>query len=165
MSDPFLGELRLVSFNFAPKAWTMANGQLMPINQNQALFSVMGTTYGGDGMRTFGLPNLQGRAPVGTGNGIVLGEVGGEVSHTLNLSEMPQHNHMVNAVASAAGDSPSGTLLGAGGAAVYNTFANPVSMNSAMIGVTGGSQPHNNQQPYLVMTWIIALQGIFPSQN
>src|SRR5215469_3347055 len=94
MSEPFLGEIKIISWNFPPKGWTFCNGQLLPINQNQALFSILGTTYGGDGMTTFGLPNLQGRTPFHVGNGIVLGEMGGETSHTLNISELPAHNHV-----------------------------------------------------------------------
>ena len=93
MSEPFLGEIKIISWNFPPKGWTFCNGQLLPINQNQALFSILGTTYGGDGMRTFGLPNLQGRTPFHVGNGIVLGEMGGETAHTLNISELPAHTH------------------------------------------------------------------------
>jgi microcystin-dependent protein len=164
MSEPFLGEIKIISWNFPPKGWTFCNGQLLPINQNQALFSILGTTYGGDGMRTFGLPNLQGRSPIHVGDGIVLGELGGETAHTLNISELPAHNH----VPVGAGAAP--TLPGAGGSlwapatSLYNSTPN-TAMNPACITATGGSQPHENMSPYLVLNFIIALQGIFPSQN
>ncbi len=164
MSTPFLGEIKIISFNFPPKGWAFCNGQLLPINQNQALFSVLGTTYGGDGQTTFGLPNLQGRSPVHVGDGIVLGEMGGETAHTLNISELPAHNH----VPVGAGGTPSAP--GAGGAlwAQNPNYYNPsatAAMNPACIAATGGSQPHENMSPYLVLNFIIALQGIFPSQN
>jgi microcystin-dependent protein len=169
MSEPFLSELKLVSFNFAPKGWTMANGQLMSINQNQALFALLGTTYGGDGRINFGLPNLQGRVPIHMGNGFVLGELGGEATHTLLYSEMPAHVHMlqgVNATYTASTGAANNLLANTtGNLGIYGARNNPGTMNPAEIGNTGGSQPHPNQSPYLVMTWIIALQGIFPTQN
>jgi microcystin-dependent protein len=165
MSEPFLGEIKIISWNFPPKGWTFCNGQLMPINQNQALFSILGTTYGGDGMRTFGLPDLQGRTPFHVGNGIVLGEMGGETSHTLNISELPAHNHVpVGSKNSPSAPSASGN--------VWSTFANNLynstvdsAMSPACILPSGGNQPHENMSPYLVLNFIIALQGIFPSQN
>jgi microcystin-dependent protein len=165
MSEPFLGEIKIISWNFPPKGWTFCNGQLLPINQNQALFSILGTTYGGDGMRTFGLPNLQGRMPVHVGNGIVLGEQGGETTHTLNISELPAHNH----VAVGSTNAPSGLISGN----LWATFAGQTpyatassgSMDPTSILATGGNQPHENMSPYLVLNFIIALQGIFPSQN
>lgn len=166
MSEPFLGEIKVISWNFPPKGWTFCNGQLLPINQNQALFSILGTTYGGDGRTTFGLPNLQGRSPIHVGNGIVLGELGGETSHTLNISELPAHTHTPNgnktnpAVSAAA----SGNLWGFVNQE-YTTTSPNNSMNSASIAATGGNQPHENMSPYLVLNFIIALQGIFPSQN
>jgi microcystin-dependent protein len=166
MSEPFLGEIRVVSFAFPPKGWALCNGQLLPINQNQALFSIMGTTYGGNGQTTFGLPNLQGRMPVHVGDGIVLGERGGEAAHTLISNEMPQHVHAPNAhdVVSSPGTSPSGAVWAAGTRPAYTTAAN-VAMASSAIANIGGSQPHENQPPYLVLNFIVALQGIFPSQN
>lgn len=166
MSEPFLGEIKIISWNFPPKGWTFCNGQLLPIGQNQALFSILGTTYGGDGRQTFGLPNLQGRSPVHVGNGIALGEVGGETSHTLNISELPAHTHVP------AGNPGSPSQPGPGGN-VWATNANTnqyattggSSMNPACITATGGNQPHENMSPYLVLNFIIALQGIFPSPN
>ena len=175
MSSPFLSELRIMSFNFAPKTWALCNGQLLPINQNQALFSLLGTTYGGDGRVNFGLPNLQGRVPVHMGNGFTLGQQGGEVSHTLNIGEMAQHNHMMAATAATATEqaAPATSYLGQAQAQgnpkenvnIYGTAAPSGQMAPAVIGFTGGSQAHPNQQPFLVLNVCIALQGIFPSQN
>jgi microcystin-dependent protein len=166
MAEPFLGEVKIISWNFPPKGWTFCNGQLLPINQNQALFSILGTTYGGDGRTTFALPNLQGRTPVHVGDGISLGERGGETAHTLNISELPAHNHMPagnNTTATA--PSPAANLWSNNPNNAYTT-ANPSSaMNPACVLPTGGSQPHENMSPYLVVNFIIALQGIFPSQN
>jgi len=164
MSEPFLGEIKVISWNFPPKGWAFCNGQLLPINQNQALFSILGTTYGGDGRVNFGLPNLQGRTPVHVGNGIVLGEMGGELTHTLNISELPAHNHVpVGSPNAASAPAPTGNLW----ATKANIYAgSPGSaMNPASIGVVGGNQPHENMSPYLVLNFVIALQGIFPSQN
>lgn len=165
MSEPFLGEIKIISWNFPPKGWAFCNGALLQINQNQALFSVLGTTYGGDGRVTFGLPNLQGRTPMHVGNGIVLGELGGETTHTLNIGELTAHNHQANGTKTT-GDSPipAGNYLG-GAANFYSALANVTSINPGTVGVAGGSQPHENMAPYLVLNFIIALQGIFPSQN
>src|SRR5215510_432920 len=115
MSEPYLAEIKIISWNFPPKGWAFCDGQLLPINQNQALFSILGTTYGGDGMRTFGLPNLQGRTPFHVGNGIVLGEMGGETAHTLNISELPAHNHFMQADNSTAATSNTNTPDPSGG--------------------------------------------------
>jgi microcystin-dependent protein len=164
MSEPFLGEIKIISWNFPPKGWTFCNGQLLPINQNQALFSILGTTYGGDGRVTFALPNLQGRSPLHVGDGIALGELGGETAHTLNISELPAHNHVpVGSSAPPALPSASGNLWSPS-PGLYNSTGNN-SMNPACIQPTGGNQPHENMSPYLVLNFIIALQGIFPSQN
>ena len=165
MSEPFLGEIKIISWNFPPKGWAFCDGQLLPINQNQALFSILGTTYGGDGMRTFGLPNLDGRTPFHVGNGIVLGEMGGETTHTLNISELPAHNH-VPAGSSNNANLPS-ALGNVWGSASVNPFTpNPNNaMNPSTVSIIGGNQPHENMSPYLVLNFIIALQGIFPSQN
>ena len=168
MSEPFLSELKCVSFNFAPKGWAMCNGQLLPINQNQALFSLLGTTYGGDGRVNFGLPNLQGRAPLHMGQGHTLGEVGGQYNHTVTISELPTHVHLLQGVAATENKtSPTGSLLAntTGNLAIYGPANNLVAMFPGDVSNVGGSQPHQNQSPFLTMTWIIALQGIFPSQN
>ena len=165
MSEPFLGEVKIISWNFPPKGWAFCNGQLLPINQNQALFSIMGTTYGGDGRQTFGLPNLQGRTPVHVGNGIALGELGGETTHTLNISEIPAHNHVpVGSSTTGSLPSTSGNLWGTSAANPFSS-ASDSSMHPASVLPAGGSQPHDNLSPYLVLNFIIALQGIFPSPN
>jgi len=165
MSEPFLGEIKVISWNFPPKGWAFCNGQLLPINQNQALFSILGTTYGGDGRVNFALPNLQGRMPVHVGNGIVLGELGGETSHTLNISELPAHTHApVGSSAQPTSPSVGGNLWAPNNSNPFAATAN-ASMNPAGLTNTGGSQPHENMSPYLVLNFIIALQGIFPSQN
>jgi microcystin-dependent protein len=168
MAEPFLSEIRIMSFGFPPRGWALCNGQLLPINQNQALFSLLGTTYGGDGRVNFGLPNLQGRVPMHTGSGHTLGEVSGEQSHTLSIAELPQHMHV--AIASnnpATTNVPDPTLMLAKstGAALYSTASNLVAMAPNAINPVGGSQAHQNMQPFLALTFCIALQGIFPSQN
>ena len=165
MSEPFLGEIKLISWNFPAKGWAFCNGQLLPINQNQALFSILGTTYGGDGRTTFGLPNLQGRTPIHAGGGHVLGEMGGEANHTVNISEVPTHVHPVVA-ANTAGDSPipAGNYLGQADN-MYASAASLTEIQPGTVTAVGGSQAHNNMQPYLVLNFCIALQGIFPSQN
>jgi microcystin-dependent protein len=168
VSEPFLSELKLVSFSIVPKGWAQCNGQTVPINQNQALFSLLGTTFGGDGRVNFMLPNLQGRVPIHMGAGFTLGQAGGEVSHTLSLSEMPQHMHFLQGANAAAGAAiPPNNLLAntTGNLGIYGAANSLVAMAPGDIGNAGGSQPHTNQSPYLVMTWIIALQGIFPSQT
>ncbi len=164
MGTPYLAEIRIFSFNFAPKGWAMCNGQLLPINQNQALFALLGTTYGGDGRVNFALPNLQGRVPVYVGNGIVLGQMGGETGHTLNMAEMPAHIHPpVGSGTTANAADPTGNLWAAVNGA-YSPTPN-TAMNPACVLNAGGSQPHENMSPYLTLNFCIALQGIFPSQN
>lgn len=166
MSEPFLGEIKIISWNFPPKGWAFCNGSLLPINQNQALFSILGTTYGGDGRQTFGLPNLQGRTPMHVGNGIVLGELGGETAHTLNISELPAHNHVpAGSSNNASAPAPTGNLWATVSGGQHYAAAPNASMNPAGITATGGNQPHENMSPYLVLNFIIALQGIFPSPN
>jgi microcystin-dependent protein len=167
MAQPFLSEIRMMSFGFAPKGWALCNGQLLPINQNQPLFSLLGTTYGGDGRVNFGLPNLQGRTPMHTGNGHTLGQLGGEQNHTLSISEIPTHIH--NAVASSTAGSvrePGANLLGNSAPNnLYGPAQNLTALRATTVGNTGGSQAHPNMQPYLTINFSIALQGIFPSQN
>jgi microcystin-dependent protein len=167
MSQPFVAQLMLASFNFAPKGWAMANGQLLPINQNQALFSLIGTTFGGNGIQNFALPNLQGRTSVGVGSGINYGEVAGVESVTLLSVNVPPHIHALNASGAMASSArpAAGDLLASQGASVYAPAASLGAMNAASVSTVGGSQPHENRQPFLVMNWCIALQGIFPSRN
>jgi microcystin-dependent protein len=165
MGTPYLSEIRIFSFNFAPKGWALCNGQLLPINQNQALFSLLGTTYGGDGRVNFALPNLQGRVPMQIGNGHIEGEIGGETAHTLNISELPSHNHQAAAnSASTNASTPIGNFWANGGKSIYAADSN-TAMASQAISNTGGSQPHENMSPYLVLNFCIALQGVFPSRN
>jgi len=169
MAEPFLSEIRIMSFGFAPKGWALCNGQLMPINQNQALFSLLGTTYGGDGSVNFGLPDLQGRVPIHRGSGHTLGERGGEQAHTLSISEIPTHLH--TAKASPQSDNtnvaiPDATRFLA--SPLSQTYANPAGLGAMQPGTlasAGGSQAHLNMQPFQVLNFSIALQGIFPSQN
>jgi microcystin-dependent protein len=164
MSTPYLAEIRIFAFTFAPKGWAMCNGQTMAIAQNQALFAILGTTYGGNGTTTFLLPNLQGRMPLHVGGGYTLGSMGGEVNHTLISSEMPVHNHTPVASSTPANaGAPTGNLWAQGNGA-YNT-AKDTTMDPSCIQLAGGSQPHPNMPPYLVLNICIALQGIFPSQS
>jgi microcystin-dependent protein len=164
VSEPFLGEIRFFSFNFPPKGWALCAGQLLPINQNQALFSLLGTTYGGDGRTTFALPDLRDRAPAHMGDGFVMGERGGETTHTLTQSEMPAHTHVLASRAAASSPSPANGLPAPSTQPAYGSTPN-VSMAPAMVANVGGSQPHPNMPPYLVLEFGIALEGIFPSQN
>jgi microcystin-dependent protein len=170
MAEPFLSEIRLMSFVFAPKGWALCNGQLLPINQNQGLFSLLGTTYGGDGRVNFALPDLRGRVPIHFGSGHTLGERGGEQAHTLSIAEMPTHTHLVNAVAVPAPDpepSPrtSNLLSESSAQSLYTGVGNLVAMAPSSIANVGGSQTHLNMQPFLTLNFCIALQGIFPSPN
>lgn len=171
--DPFLGEIRIMSFNFAPQGWAKCNGQLLPINQNQGLFSLMGTMYGGNGQTNFALPNLRDRAAIHFGAGFTQGQAGGEQAHTVTISELPTHTHILNAKAPA--DSTNNTNIPTGAflsnsapVEIYNSGAtNPgilVPIPSTVSSV-GGSQAHNNMMPSLVLNFCVALQGIFPSQN
>ena len=166
MSEPFLSEIKVVSFNFPPKGWALCNGQFLPINQNQALFALLGTTYGGNGQTTFALPNLRGRTPIHFGNGHDLGEAAGSTAVTVNIQQLPTHTHTVN-VNSAAGTAatPLNTILSKSSANLYTPPGPMVAMNVNSTTSAGGSQPHNNMMPYLTLNFIIALQGIFPSRN
>ena len=180
MSEPFLSEIKLMAFNFPPKGWAQCNGQLLPINQNQALFSLLGTTYGGNGQTNIALPNLRGRVPIYVGNGHTLGEAAGSTSVTITQSTMPTHMHMFQGIAetpptvignsTGAGNTFAQGLVGlqGGGTAPVSLYGNPanlVAMAPGMVSSVGGSQPHNNMMPYLTLNFCIALQGIFPSQN
>jgi len=176
MADPFVAEIRMFAGNFAPKGWALCNGQLMPISQNTALFSLLGTFYGGDGKTTFALPNLQGSAPMhpGQGPGLSvhdLGESGGESAVTLLQTEMAAHNHAANCL-NGVGDINTPNLwattsgIGRGGGPPnYASTGNPAPMNPQAIGIAGSSQPHNNMSPYLAVTFIIALQGVYPPRS
>lgn len=171
MSQPFIGEVRMFSFNFPPRRWAFCAGQLLPIAQNSALFSLLGTQYGGNGTTTFALPNLQGRTPIHFGNlpggsGYVQGQIGGEENHTLIVSEMPAHGHGASGNSGAAdAASPVGNAWAAGATNAYSAAAPNTTMNPASVGAAGGSQPHPNMPPYAVVNFSIALQGIFPSRN
>lgn len=182
MNEPFVGGIYLVGFNFAPQGFAMCNGQLLSISQNTALFSLLGTFYGGDGVTTFGLPDLRGRVPIHQGQGsgtspYSVGQVGGQETVTLTTAQLPSHNHALGAVQGAGTTNlPSGAYLAAGpftgsgpNATALNTYTvnttPPASLNAASIQTAGGGQPHTNIQPYLCVTYIIALQGIFPARN
>lgn len=165
MSEPFLAEIRIASFNFAPRGWALCNGQLLPINQNQALFSLLGTTYGGDGRVNFALPDFRGRVPIHFGNGFTLGQRGGEAAHTITTAELPAHTHSLSANPNTASStSPVNSVLAQAGTLTYASAPN-AALSSSSVSLTGGSQAHENRQPSLVLTYIIALQGIFPSQT
>jgi microcystin-dependent protein len=180
MSEPFLSEIKLVSFNFPPKGWALCNGQFLPINQNQALFALLGTTYGGNGQTTFALPNLRGRVPIHMSAAHTLGEAAGSTSVTINQQQMPTHNHTLGArtdtvLPDAGPQDPSGKLyaqaqvaLQGGNTAAVSLYADPSNLTTLTpqaVSNVGGSQSHNNMMPYLVLNFIIALQGIFPSRN
>lgn len=168
MADPFIGEIKMTAFGFAPRSWAFCNGQLLLISQNTALFALLGTTYGGNGTTTFGLPNLQDRTPVHTGPSITLGQTGGATSHTLT-PEQAAHTHALRASANQASTSaPGGNVLASkrrGGTDTYHTSGNIPLAASSVSETTGGNQPHDNIQPSLGLNFIIALQGIFPSRN
>jgi microcystin-dependent protein len=165
MSEPFLSEIKIVSFAHTTQGWAFANGQLLPINQNQALFSLLGTTYGGDGQVNFSLPNLRGRVPIHFGGGHDLGEAAGAISHTITQSEMPAHTHFLMASKDNADNINAAGNMFAAFNAGYGPPNNLTALAPASIGNIGGSQPHLNQQPYLTLNFLIALVGIFPSQN
>jgi microcystin-dependent protein len=167
MAEPFLSEIRIMSFNFPPKGWAQCDGGLMPINQNQALFALIGTTYGGDGRTTCALPDLRARIPIHRSNGHTVGERGGETSHTLTQAEMPAHNHLVmaSALADANGTSNVTNNFLGGAATTYHEPSNLQQMHPQNVASVGGSQAHVNTQPSLTLNFCIALQGIFPSRD
>lgn len=165
MGTPFLCEIKIISWNFAPRSWAFCNGQFLPINQNQALFSLLGTTYGGNGQTTFALPDLRGRVPMHVGGGFTQGQAGGQEAHTNTMSEMPAHTHFEMGSNNPGDqviptDNVFGQIAGLYGPATNLTTLQPVAVTN-----TGGSQPHENRQPFLVLNYIIALQGVFPSRN
>ena len=168
MAEPFLSEVRIFSFGFAPQGWALCNGQLLPINQNQALFSLLGTTYGGNGQTNFALPDLRARVPIHVGSGHTLGERAGEQAHTLTLAELTAHAHNVNVIKNSVADQqyPTTTAYWASGGsfAGFHQSSN-TAMDPGTILPVGGSQSHLNMQPFLTLNFCIALQGIFPSQN
>ncbi len=166
MGTPFLGEIKIIAWNFAPQGWAFCNGQFLPINQNQALFSILGTVYGGNGQTTFALPDLRGRTPIHRGSQNTLGTKAGQEVHTLTQAEMPQHIHFAQASNTTADiNVPTGALLGTVSAKPYASPTNLVASDPSSVSNFGGSQPHENRQPSLVVNFIIALIGIFPSRN
>ena len=168
MGTPFVSEVKIISWNFAPQGWAFCNGQFLPINQNQALFSLLGTMYGGNGQTTFALPDLRGRVPIHIGSGFTQGQAGGQEAHTITQSEMPQHLHFAQAAATGANaviPTNSLVLSGQGQFEIWRAPTNLGSMQPATVSNVGGSQPHVNLQPFLVLNYIIALIGVFPSRN
>ena len=172
MAEPFLSEIRMFSFNYAPRTWAKCDGQILPINQNQALFSLLGTTYGGNGVTTFALPDLRGRVPFHMGNGKILGERAGQESHTVTTNEMPTHSHtmagntaQVGANANANAIAPTSNYWANSGKAIYSAKQPNAVMSASTVTNVGGSQPHENMSPFLVINFCIALIGIFPSRN
>lgn len=169
MSEPFLAEIRIVGFNFAPRGWALCDGQLLPINQHQSLYSLLGATYGGDGQTSFGLPDLRGRTPIHVGNGRTEGDSLGEEMHTVSAAELPQHGHAARA-SEAAATEPTVTgagneVIAAAGAPVYQDAVNLTTMAGGSVSGAGGGQAHENMQPYMTLNFCIALQGLFPSRN
>lgn len=165
MSEPFLGEIRLFANNYAPRGWMFCEGQILQINQNQALYSLLGAVYGGNGVTTFALPDYRGRVPIHVSSNIPLGTAQGEAAHTLTINEMPQHTHQVSASSNiGTTEDPTGNSWAVADS-LYDAPGTMVAMSSNAIGTAGGSQPHENMQPYLVLNYAIAIQGIFPSRN
>ena len=166
MGTPFMSEIKIVSFNFAPKGWALCNGQFLPINQNQALFSLLGTMYGGNGQTTFALPDLRGRMPIHVGSGFTQGQAGGQEFHTIINSEMPSHTHFMFASNVAANTTGlNGNMLAQAPGGIYGPATNLTTLLPSSVSSVGGSQPHENRMPTLVLAFIIALQGVFPSPN
>jgi microcystin-dependent protein len=165
MAEPFLSEIRIMSFGFAPKGWAQCNAQLMPINQNQALFSLLGTTFGGDGRVNFALPDLRGQVPIGVGSGHTLGEKGGTQAVTVSIAQMPTHTHVLNASPTNGNSVQVNNDVLASALNVYRGPDQLTALNPQTVTNVGGSQAHLNMQPFLTLNFCIALQGIFPSQN
>ncbi|MDP9239538.1 MAG: tail fiber protein [Actinomycetota bacterium] len=168
MTVPFMAEIRLMSFNFVPRGWAVCDGQLLPINQNQALFALLGTFYGGNGQTNFALPDLRGCVPIHVGNGHLLGEKAGAETHTVTSSQEATHTHVVSA-SPAPGNTPGNSVdpmvLASPLSQTYRVAGGLVAMEPSSVSATGGSQPHNNMAPYLTLMFCIALQGVFPSRN
>jgi len=166
MGTPFLSEVKIISWNYPPKGWAFCSGQLLPINQNQALFSLLGTTYGGNGQTNFALPDIRGRTTIHTGQGFIQGQTGGEEFHTVTQSETPTHIHFMSALSEAGNTTaPAGNWLARSATEPYRGFSSPTTLHPASLTNIGGSQPHENRQPYLVLNFVIALVGVFPSRN
>lgn len=165
MAEPFLSEIRLMSFAFPPKGWALCDGQLLPINQNQVLFSLLGTTFGGDGHVNFALPDLRGRVPIHVGSGHSLGERGGEQAHTLSVAELPTHAHRMSVSRGPATPAPGAGAVLAVGDDLYANAGDLTSLHPSSVGNVGGSQAHLNLQPFLTLSYCISLTGIFPSPN
>jgi len=166
MSEPYVGEIRMVGFNFAPRGWAFCDGSLLSIAEYEALFNLLGTTYGGDGQTTFALPDLRGRIPFHQGNSFVMGQIAGSESVTLVANQLPTHTHVLGANSSAGTqDSPAGGFWAQSALDEYSTQAAAHSMAPAAVGLTGGNQPHDNMPPFLVINFVISLFGIYPSQN
>ena len=165
MAEPFIGEIKLFPINYAPRGWAVCEGQLLPVIQNQALFALLGNVYGGDGITTFALPDLRGRVPIHVSPSLPLGTKAGEVTHTLTVNEMPQHNHQVGGSSSPAdATSPQGNVW-ANKDNLYASGSITVAMNPSSLSTVGGGQAHDNMQPYLALHFCIAIQGIYPSRN
>ncbi len=166
MNEPYVGEIRLFSFGRIPRGWALCDGRVLPINTNQALYSILGTTYGGDGRTTFALPDLRGRVPVHVGNGVPLGQKAGEETHVLTINEMPAHTHVVNGSSdSATVKAASGNVWGASTNNIYSDNQLNTYMNTQALSTSGNSLPHQNMQPYSVANYCMALVGIYPSRN
>jgi len=168
MSEPFLAEVRIVGFNFAPRGWAFCDGQILPINQNQSLYSLLGTIYGGDGRTSFALPDMRGRTPIHVGGGHTQGQKSGEEAHTLSTNEMPQHTHPLRASTGGANSNQApGNVLAQTAATdpAYLSLSSPVNMSASAVTATGGGQAHDNSQPSIALSFCIALQGLFPSRN